>query len=77
MKKGYIPQKYKATLPFERLQIDFGFVRISYTVKANDNSPLLSSKYGYNAYFLIIDEFTRYTWIFPTVGKKPPIEIVR
>lgn len=51
-------------LPGQYFHIDFGFVRGSnYTIK-QENGPTITSKDGYNSYFLVIDRSTRYTWIF-------------
>lgn len=41
-----------------------------------ENGPLITSKDGFNAYFLIMDVHSRYMWVFPTLGKSPPIFIV-
>eukprot|EP00804_Cyclotella_cryptica_P024685 CCRYP_001671-RA/>CCRYP_001671-RA protein AED:0.29 eAED:-0.05 QI:0/0/0/0.33/1/1/3/0/660 len=30
-----------------------------------------------SSYLLVVDKTTRYTWIFPTKSKKPPVEIIR
>ena len=57
--------------------MDFGFVRgTNYSVKTEDG-PTITSKDGYNSYLIIGDRATRYTWIFLTSSKHPPVNIVR
>ena len=71
--KGYSLHKNKAVSPFQRVQMDFGFVKY----KSNDDTgKLLRSRQGFGSYLLVIDEYTRYIWIFPTKTKRPPIEVV-
>ena len=71
--KGYSLHKNEAQSPYRRVQMDFGFVKY----KNNDtNGKLLLSQQGFGSYLLIIDEYTRYIWIFPTKTKEPPAEVV-
>ena len=39
------------------------------------NDRIVESFDGYNSYLLIVDELSRYTWIFLTKSKEPPVEI--
>ena len=71
--KGYSLHKNEAVSPFQRIQMDFGFV--SYKSK-DGKGTLLRSRQGFGSYLLIIDEYTRYIWVFPTKTKEPPIEVV-
>ena len=63
----------------ERFHIDFGFMRAS----SEDYAPtrkkprIVSSHDGYNAYLLIVDAATRYTWCFLCTSKDPPIDILK
>ena len=65
--------KNEATAPFQRLQMDFGFVQVKNDETSN---KLLRSRQGFSSYLLIIDEYTRYMWAFPTKSKSPPSDII-
>ena len=52
--KGYSLHKNEATAPFQRLQMDFGFV----LVKQDEHNKLLCSRQRFGSYVLIVDEFT-------------------
>ena len=55
----------------------FGFVRGSdYKIK-NKTGPTITSTDGFNLYLTIVNRATRYTWIFLTTSKSPPINIVQ
>ena len=63
--------------PGQHFHMDFGFVRGSgYHIKTEDGKTL-TSKDGKKAYLLVIDRSSRYTWIFLTDSKKPPIKAVK
>ena len=47
-----------------------------YTIK-QETGHTITSKDGYNSYLIIVDRATRYTWIFLTKTKEPPVNIVR
>ena len=71
--KGYSLHQNEAKSPFQRVQIDFGFVKY----KSSDGTgKLLRIRQGYGSYLLVIDEYTRYIWIFLTKTKEPPIDVV-
>ena len=54
--------------PGQHFHMDFGFVRGSqYSIKQEDN-PTITSKDGYNSYLIIVDQASRYTWIFLTTN---------
>ena len=55
--------------------MDFGFVRGKYNAKTEDG-PRVTSKDGFISYLLTIDVYTRYMWVFPTVGKSISTTIV-
>jgi deoxyuridine 5'-triphosphate nucleotidohydrolase len=69
----YIPN----ALPGQHFHMDFGFVRGSDFNYKNDEGKTLTSKDGKKAYLAIIDRSTRYTWIFLTDSKVPPIDAAR
>ena len=61
-----------------RFHLDFGFMRASsdaFTQQAGA-TRIVESHDGYNSYLLIVDAKTRYTWIFLTASKAPPIDHV-
>ena len=63
--------------PGQYFHMDFGFVRGSnYTVK-QEHGPTITSKDGFNSYLIAVDRATRYTWIFLTKSKHPPVHIAR
>ena len=65
------------SLPGQHFRMDFGFVRGSqYSIKQEDN-PTITSKDGYNSYLIIVDRASRYSWIFLTKSKQPPIALAR
>jgi hypothetical protein len=43
--------------------------------KAKDH--VVRSYHGYSSYLLVVDEASRFGWIFLTVSKEPPIDIIR
>ena len=54
--KGYSLNNNEAEAPFQRIHLDFGFVRkYQPSVKTN---PFLRDRRGFGAYLIIIDEFT-------------------
>jgi hypothetical protein len=60
--------------------MNFGFMRASTTDYAQPNKSserVMSSYDGYTLYLLIIDEASRYAWVFLTKSKDPPLDIVR
>ncbi len=60
--------------------MDFGFMRSSTSDYARPNKltdRVVSSYDWYTSYHLVIDEASRYTWVFLTKSKDPPIDIVR
>ena len=62
----------------QRFHMDFGFVR------AHDNDTNHKNKHnfttsidGFNSYLIIVDAFSRFTWIFLTSSKEPPLDILK
>ena len=51
--------------------MDFGFM------KARLDDKNICSYDGYNCYLLIVDYYTRYTWVFLSRNKQPPIQTVQ
>ena len=69
----YIPDAQ----PGQHFHMDFGFVRGSDYNYKTDTGTTITSIDGKRAYLAIIDRATRYTWIFTTSNKKPPIDAAR
>jgi hypothetical protein len=61
-----------------RFYFDFGFMRAStsdFAKPSVETDRVVESFDGYNSYLLIVDEVTKYSWIFPTKSKDPPVEL--
>ena len=63
--------------PGQHFHIDFGFVRGSDFNYKNNKGSTITSIDGMNSYLAIVDRATRYTWIFTTASKHPPIEAAK
>jgi hypothetical protein len=62
-----------------RFYMDFGFMRAStptYGKRNKATDRVVFSYDGYSSYLLIVDEASRYIWVFLTSSKDPPIDIV-
>ena len=57
--------------------MDFGFVRGSDYKSKNEKGKLITSRDGYNSYLIVVDSFTRYTWVFLSSKKDPPMQTVK
>ncbi len=60
--------------------MDFGFMRASTSDYSRCNKAkdrVVLSYDGFSAYLLIVDEASRYVWIFLTNSKSPPMDIVQ
>ena len=82
--KGYNNNPERANKPGQRFCMDFGFVRgkeilqpkASENFTENHHQPILTSKDGFNCYLLVVDEYSRYLWIFLFASKSPPVDTV-
>ena len=57
--------------------MDFGFIRASksdYSKPDLKNDRVVNSYDGFSSYLLVIDEASRYAWVFLCESKEPPIE---
>ena len=65
-------------LPGSRFHIDFGYMRVSSEdyVKRHQATRVIQSYDGFNSYLIISDAKSRYTWIFLTSSKSPPVDIL-
>jgi len=62
-----------------RFYMDFGFMRASSSDYTKPNKKLdrvVDSWDGYLSYLLIVDEASRYIWVFLTRTKEPPLDII-
>ena len=60
--------------------MDFGFMRAStsdYSRRDRAKDRVVFSYDGFSSYLLIVDEASRYVWVFLTASKSPPIDIVK
>ena len=69
--------------PGQHYHMDFGFVRAKENsldiTKRNIKNPgkITTSIDGFKCYLIVIDRVTRYTWIFLSTTKDPPVETIR
>ncbi len=63
--------------PGQHFSMDFGFVRGSQFKSKDEHGNLVTSFDGKNSYLIIIDRATRYTWVFLSNNKVPPIDAAR
>ena len=64
----------------QRFYFDFGFIRASnndFSRPTETKDRIVESYDGYNSYLLIVDEISKYCWIFLTKSKEPPIELTK
>ena len=63
--------------PGQHFHMDFGFVRGTKFKTTDAEGRTITSIDGKNSYLIIVDRCTRFTWIFLSVSKHPPIEAAR
>ena len=61
----------------EVFHMDFGFARGSDYKAKNEKGRIITSRDGYNSYLIIVDAHTRYSWVFLSATKEPPIKTVK
>ena len=69
----------RAILPGQRFLMDFGFMRASasdYSSPNLETDRVVESFDGYVAYLIIVDEASKFVWIFPRKSKEPPVDLV-
>jgi hypothetical protein len=60
--------------------MDFGFLRAStfdYSRPDKSKDRVVTSFDGYNSYLLVVDESTKYTWVYLCASKEPPIALIK
>jgi hypothetical protein len=63
-----------------RFYFDFGFIRASnedYSRPTKEKDRVIESYDGFTSYLLVVDEVSKYSWIFLTKSKDPPMELTR
>jgi hypothetical protein len=69
----------RATTAIQRWYMDFGFLRAStfdYSRPDKTKDRVVTSFDGYNLYLLVIDESTKYMWVYLCESKEPPIALI-
>ena len=69
----------RLTRPGQRFFMDFGFMRAStddFSRPDSKRDRVVKSFDGYNSYLAVVDDYSRYTWVFLCKSKEPPVEIV-
>jgi hypothetical protein len=64
----------------QRFYMDFGFIRASAADLSQPKSTddrVVESFDGFNSYLLVVDEVSKYSWIFLTKSKEHPIELTK
>ena len=59
--------------------MDFGFVRSStedYGRSESKRDRVVKSFYRYSSYLAVVDDYSRYTWVFLCKSKEPPVDLV-
>ncbi len=59
--------------------MDYGFMWASssdFSKTSSSKDRVVYSYDGYTSYLLIVDEASRYIWVFPTSSKDPPLDLV-
>ncbi len=62
-----------------RFYMDFGFMHASTSDYSQPNKlhdRVVASWDGYSSYLLVVDEASRYIWVFLTTSKEPPLAII-
>jgi hypothetical protein len=62
----------------QRFYMDFGFLRaltLDYTLPDPKRDRVITSFDGYNSYLLVVDDYTKYVWVFLCKSKEPPIQV--
>lgn len=60
----------------QSFNIDYGFMKGSGYCTKDEEGRTITSVDGYRAYCIIVDRKSRYTWIFLTKTKAPPLQIL-
>jgi hypothetical protein len=63
-----------------RFYMDYGFMRASTSTYGRPNKAedrVVLSHDSFSSYLLVVDEASRYAWVFLTDGKDPPTLIIR
>ena len=72
--KGKHPSR--ATTKQQRFFMDFGFLRASnfdYSRPEKSTDRVITSFDGYSSYLIVVDEYTKFIWVFLCKTKEPPM----
>lgn len=64
----------------QRFYMDFAFMRASaddYGRRSKEKDRVIRSFDGYTSHLVIVDEVSRYVWVFLTKSKEPPVDLIR
>ena len=76
--KAYLDELHLPdTKPGMNFHADFGFVHGSEFCLKTESGKTITSIDGKNSYCLIVDQATRYIWVYIGDSKEPPVEAVR
>jgi hypothetical protein len=78
-KQAALRSAERTTESRRRFYMDFGFMRASTSNFSRPNTKrdrVVLSYDGYSAYLLVVDEASRYAWVFLTQSKTPPVDII-
>jgi hypothetical protein len=64
-------------LPGQTFQADMGFVRGTKYHHKDEDGQIITSMDGFNSYLIVVDRATRFTWIFLSRNKAPPITLLK
>jgi len=67
------------SVPRKCFNMDFGFMRASaedYTRPDKEKDRIVESFDGFNCYLIIVDEASRFVWVFLSASKEPPLETI-
>lgn len=70
----------KAVSRGQQFYMNFGFIRAPNDDFSRPNikkDRVVESFDGYNSYLLVVDKVSKYSWIFLTKSKEPPIELTK
>ncbi len=70
------PATHEPHFPGQQFHIDYGFMKGTGFGTQDKDGRTITSIDGYRSYCIIVDRKTRYTWIFLTRTKIPPLQIM-
>lgn len=71
-----ISKQQSTCLPGQHFHVDYGFMKGSGYCHKDEEGRTITSIDGYRSNCIIVDKCSRYTWIFLTKTKHPPIQMI-